>query len=98
MKKRSALSGIIVLLLLLFTFPLQAVAHDLAKVIHVTDGDTLKMLYKGKEERVRLIGIDAPESRVNPKARRDPGRSSEDLNSIIPYGGATRFGIKATMG
>lgn len=32
------------------------------KVISVVDGDTFKIMYEGKEEKVRLIGIDTPES------------------------------------
>jgi len=37
-----------------------------AKVTRVVDGDTIKVLIKNKEEMVRLIGIDAPET-VDPK-------------------------------
>lgn len=32
------------------------------KVIRVVDGDTIIIDYNGKEERVRLIGVDTPES------------------------------------
>jgi micrococcal nuclease len=32
-----------------------------AKVLYVIDGDTLDVVIDGKKERVRLIGIDAPE-------------------------------------
>ena len=31
-------------------------------VIKVVDGDTIKILYEGVEETVRLIGIDTPET------------------------------------
>jgi micrococcal nuclease len=34
---------------------------DLAPVTTVTDGDTLHVAYAGKDERVRLIGVDSPE-------------------------------------
>ena len=34
----------------------------LYKVIRVVDGDTLVVNYNGKEEKVRLIGVDTPES------------------------------------
>jgi len=32
------------------------------KVVSITDGDTIRILYNQKEEKVRLIGIDTPES------------------------------------
>lgn len=38
-----------------------------ARVIHVADGDSLVVLVNGRQERLRLIGIDAPE----------PGRGSD---------------------
>ena len=32
------------------------------EVVRVVDGDTIKIVYDGKEESVRLIGVDTPES------------------------------------
>ncbi len=32
------------------------------KVVGVTDGDTIKVLHNGNEEKIRLNGIDCPES------------------------------------
>jgi micrococcal nuclease len=78
-----------ILLLTALTLPLQAIAVDKiasAKVISVVDGDTLKVRYKGIEEGVRLIGIDAPESRINEKAKNDARRSGEDLKTITAMG------------
>lgn len=40
------------------------------KVIKVVDGDTIKIIYNGKEESIRLIGIDTPES-VHPDAEKN---------------------------
>lgn len=40
------------------------------KVISVTDGDTFKIDYNGKEKKVRLIGIDTPES-VSPNKEKN---------------------------
>jgi len=78
-----------ILLLATLTPPLQAICVEKigsAKVISVVDGDTLKVNYKGKEESVRLIGIDAPETRPNKKARNDAQRSGEDLKTITAMG------------
>ena len=34
-----------------------------ARVVGVTDGDTIRVLHNGREVRIRLYGIDCPESR-----------------------------------
>ncbi len=39
-------------------------AQQTTTVVRVVDGDTSKVRYWGKEESIRLIGIDTPESRV----------------------------------
>ena len=57
-----------------------------AFVIRIIDGDTLKIIINGRKERIRLIGIDAPESRKNKKAYRDAARTHKDLNTIIEMG------------
>jgi len=44
----------------------------------------------GKKERIRLIGVDAPESQRNGKAKRDSERTGEDLNAMIEQGKEAR--------
>ena len=78
-----------ILLLAALTLPLQAIGVEKlesAKVSKVADGDTLNVKYKGKEESVRLIGIDTPESRINKKAKKDAQRTGEDLKTITAMG------------
>ncbi len=64
-------------------------AQQTTTVVRVVDGDTLKVRYWGKEESIRLIGIDTPESRVNKKAKRDAKRSGQDINAITTMGKST---------
>jgi micrococcal nuclease len=73
-----------ILIVLFFASPLQAV--DSFKVLRVVDGDTLKVDFRGEEESIRLIGIDAPESKPNKKAKNDVQRSGEDLDTIVAMG------------
>jgi micrococcal nuclease len=61
-------------------------AQNAVRVKRVIDGDTLKVNYKGMEESVRLIGIDAPETRPNKKAKNDAKRSGDDLKIILAMG------------
>ena len=52
-------------------------------VAYVYDGDTIKL---ADGEKVRLIGIDTPESSQNKKLFRDAERSGEDVNRILAMG------------
>lgn len=52
-------------------------------VTKAIDGDTIEL---ADRERVRFIGIDTPESRLNDKLRRDARRTKRDYNTIISMG------------
>ena len=45
------------------TVPDAGAASYTGKVVAITDGDTIKVMHAGQPERVRLWGIDCPESR-----------------------------------
>ena len=49
------------------------------EVIRVVDGDTIVVNYKGSEEKVRLIGIDTPES-VHPNENKNTEEGIETSN------------------
>lgn len=49
------------------------------EVIVVTDGDTFKIDYKGEEKKVRLIGVDTPES-VSPNKEKNNNYGKEASN------------------
>ncbi len=56
-------------------------------VVKVYDGDTFKCRLKsGEEFKVRLIGIDTPESRRNRKAYRDAKKSGRSVEEIVRLG------------
>src|SRR5271156_3925062 len=49
---------------LVIILPLPVLAEEFTgKVIGITDGDTIKVLRGGEEVKIRLEGIDCPESR-----------------------------------
>jgi micrococcal nuclease len=60
-----------------------------ASVIHVVDGDTIDVVISGREERVRLIGIDTPEIAHPPSGGR-PGNTAECFGDE-----AHRFAVSA---
>ncbi|MDP3789162.1 MAG: thermonuclease family protein, partial [Candidatus Omnitrophota bacterium] len=59
--------------------------YDYNKILvtKVVDGDTLHL---ENGDRVRLIGIDTPESKVNTKLRRDSKRIGKDYETITAMG------------
>ena len=63
-------------------------AQQRTMATRVIDGDTIQALYGGVEKRIRLIGIDTPESRVNRKAKKDKyaNMSEHDTKAIIEMG------------
>ena len=79
-------------LLIILSFALFLHAQETVKVLQVVDGDTLEITYQGRKERIRLVGIDAPESRINQKAKKDSQRTGEDIKTILAQGKeATKF-------
>lgn len=55
----------------------------IARVKRIVDGDTIELR---NGDMVRLIGIDAPESKANSKAKRDADRTGQDVKSIKAMG------------
>ncbi|SNZ12246.1 thermonuclease family protein [Hydrogenobacter hydrogenophilus] len=56
------------------------------KVSKVVDGDTFYCIANGEEIKVRLIGVDTPESHKNPKALRDAEKTGMRVEDIIKMG------------
>jgi micrococcal nuclease len=53
----------------------------------VSDGDTVQLRFPdGCRERIRLIGLDAPEANENEKLERDVTRTGRDRQTIIALG------------
>lgn len=65
---------------------ISAAAAEKAVVKSIFDGDTVAVISRGEYIKVRLIGIDSPESRSNDKAIRDSDRSGKDIETIISQG------------
>ena len=61
-------------------------ARQKTTVTRIIDGDVIQIIYGGVEKRVRLIGIDAPESRIDRKALKDANMSEHDIEAIVEMG------------
>ena len=79
-----------------FTFPLSSkkIPKDIktkswsGKVVGVADGDTITALNRGKEERIRLYGIDTPEK------RQAFGKKAKQFTSSMVFGKTVKVKIK----
>ena len=72
-----------------FVHPLQLVAQptpDKGILEYVVDGDTLNVRFDSWNEKVRLLGIDTPESRINNRAKLQADQSNKDVKTIVGLG------------
>ena len=69
-----------------------------AEVLRVTDGDTLEIELNGQEERVRLIGVDAPELYESRKLELDDEDSPLTQAQIQALGDRARDFTEAFIG
>ena len=76
-------------LLLLCCIPVIMAANNNlnnAVIVRIIDGDTYKVNFNGKEQSLRIIGVDAPESKPNKKAFRDSRKTGQDIATIMAMG------------
>lgn len=89
-------------LIFLAVLVLQVAAVEVGPVpvVKVIDGDTIAVTVDGKEERVRLLYIDTPESRNNDFGGQIPEglKAKEFLTGMLPVGSQIRlWGPKARL-
>ena len=72
--------------------PLQGGQADLVKIAQVIDGDTVDIDINGRTERVRLIGVDTPETKHPTKPIECFGpEASAYLTQLLPKGTTVRI-------
>lgn len=67
------------------------VPDGFVKVIDNADGDTLHVLLDGKEETVRLLGVDTPETKDPRKSVQCFGHSASEYTKMLISGRAVRL-------
>ena len=72
--------------------------NNLFKVTRVVDGDTIKVVINNKEESVRLIGIDAPETVDPRKPVQCFGNEASDRAKLILTNQLVRLESDVTQG
>jgi len=66
-------------------------------VTRIIDGDTFVCVTIDNEEKIRLIGVDAPESRMNRKTQSDMEKSGLDYKAIKALGRQSTEFIKTQI-
>lgn len=59
---------------------------DYATVERITDGDTFSVIFNGRKEKIRLIGIDTPESRRNDRSKKQGKEERLNQEEIVAMG------------
>jgi micrococcal nuclease len=96
-KNRRSLISFILTFFILLTLALPLQAYEKAKVLSIVDGDTVKVIYHNREESIRLIGIDTPETRPNKKAIKDAQRTKSDMETITSQGREAKNFVKGLV-
>lgn len=76
----------------------RAVARHPAHVRAVLDGDTIEVDHSGRTDRVRLIGVDAPEAHESPKLDRLVARGHDRARILALGREATTFTRERLLG
>lgn len=66
-------------------------------VAYVVDGDTIAVQIERELEKIRLIGIDTPESRRNERSKLQSERSKRDVATIINMGKQAKEVLKSIL-
>ncbi len=69
----------------------QASRSSFVRVIDIFDGDTIKVTYQGKPEKVRLIGVDAPELRHSTRSVMYYAQEAADFTERMVKGKRVRL-------
>ncbi len=61
------------------------------RVTRVTDGDTVHIEYEGRDERLRYIGVNTPETAHSPRGLEPYGNEATELNASLVGGQTVRL-------
>jgi micrococcal nuclease len=70
---------------------------DSVEVVEVIDGDTMRVRLDGKNELVRLLGIDTPEASANLRAEKPADWHSIDADSVRKLGERVKTAVSAMI-
>ena len=64
--------------------------REIAVITHVTDGDTFRVKARSGSDKIRVLGIDCPESSHNAKCERDGRQGRAGCDAQVPRGVAAK--------
>jgi len=96
--KRGSVKKLLIIVLMSSLTIFSQIHRKPAKIVKIMDGDTIGVIFRGRYERIRLIGIDTPETSANSRARRISKRTGKDLSLIISQGRRSLAFVKKLIG
>ncbi len=75
----------------------QKISSDYVEVTKVSDGDTFEVLRYGRKEKIRLIGVDTPEKRLNEKNYKLSKKYDINVDSLVRWGTNASNFLKQTL-
>lgn len=67
------------------------------EVTKVSDGDTFEVFRYGKKEKIRLIGVDTPETKLNEKNYKLSKKHDINVDSLVRWGKNASSFLKQTL-
>ena len=86
--------NIVVFLILSTSCHAESLTCTIKKIV---DGDTIRVSCDGKNELVRLIGIDTPETSEHEKAHRQADRLRTDLATLFEMGERSKKFLQSSL-
>lgn len=93
---KSSLLSVLSILLVMGAAAAQAETKALV-VDQIEDGDTLVVTIDGAQERLQLLGIDAPEDVENAKLKRDMAVTGLDAETLLALGAKARLHLQGLV-
>ena len=87
----------LVVLMLLYFSPAHAAEKTAARVVKVTDGDTIEVLIDNKPENVRLLGIDCYETYPNNRAYKQAYTEGITVEKVVELGKLAKYYVQKEL-
>lgn len=87
----------LVVLMLLYFSPSHAAEKTAARVVKVTDGDTIEVLLDNKKEAIRLLGVDCYETYPNNREYKQAYTEGITVEKVVELGKLAKYYVQKEL-